>query len=96
MTPPAKFCRVPLSAMPTARPAAPSTAMKEVVSTPTIWITLITSITFSSVLVSPFRKGIREGSTSRLRMTRTIAFVIMPMTHNPRISTTSAIRALGA
>ena len=40
ITPPAKFCAVPLSAIPTANVAEAKSAMIEVTFTPSVWITL--------------------------------------------------------
>ncbi len=48
-TPPAKFCKVPLNAIPTATPAEAKMAINEVVFMPKMPITVTISIKYSTI-----------------------------------------------
>ena len=95
ITPPEKFCKVPESAIPIAKPAAPSIAMNEVISIPTIPMTVITNNTFKTMLNKLFKKGFREASISLLSKRLDTVFVKNLMTHNPIIKVKIAKINLG-
>ena len=62
-TPPAKFCSVPLKAMPTATPAEANTARNELVSMP---IMVMARSRLSDMLTKLCRKVVKEGAISLL------------------------------
>ncbi len=92
--PPAKLARLPCRARPTARPAAPSTAINDVVSIPTMPATLISSSTLSAMEASEPMNPCSVGSTLRLLMTPFIAFIRRPISHQPTSSVNSASASL--
>ena len=94
-TPPAKLASVPCSARPTARPAAPSTATKLVVATPSIWITLTNRSAFSPQPIRLPMKRCSVGSVSRFCMPRSTARTSTRMIRRPMKSTSSASNTFG-
>ncbi|MDT4890170.1 hypothetical protein FQZ97_1269740 [compost metagenome] len=82
-TPPAKFARLPCSARPMARPAAPITAIKEVVSTPTIEATLTSNSTLRTILARLPTKLCRARSTLRRSSTAPTLRVSTLINHQP-------------
>ena len=66
ITPPAKFCNVPLNAMPIARPADAKIATNDVVSIPRMLMIVIIRNSVSEMLTRLIRKLLSEASTSRL------------------------------
>lgn len=72
ITPPAKFCSVPLNAIPTANPAEANTATNDVVSIPNIPIMMTIKNNVSVMLIALNRNVRRDNSTflfSRMRNT---------------------------
>ncbi len=65
-SPPAKFCKLPDSAIPTATPAEAKRAAKEVVSTPKALTTMIIRRIVSEILTILFVKVLTLTSMSRL------------------------------
>ena len=61
-TPPAKFCSVPLSAMPMATPALAKMAINELVSMPSTPITVMMSRNSSVILMNDSRNDVSERS----------------------------------
>lgn len=82
-TPPAKLARLPCNARPMARPAAPIMAMKEVVSTPIIEATLISSRIRSTMLIRLQMKLLSARSTLRTSRTRPTLVVSLLISHQP-------------
>ena len=68
--PPAKFCTVPDSAIPIARPPAASSAAREVVSTPSVLMEITTSKTVIEIEVNEITNEAIVGSVLRLSNTR--------------------------
>ena len=95
ITPPAKFCSVPCIAIPTARPAAPSTAINEVALMPMMSITMMTSITFRSTSTSEARNDFSDGSALRLSSSLIMAFFSSLVSFKPIQSTRMAISSFG-
>ena len=94
-TPPAKLDSEPCNAMPIARPAAPSIAMNDVVSTPAICSTEISSSTLRVMLMSVLRKLRREGSTLRFSISVSVRRRSFLIIQKPAISNTIANRSFG-
>ena len=65
MRPPAKFCKFPDKAIPTATPADANKAANEVVSTPSLLMTATISRTVSKILTKLLTKLCTLGSTLR-------------------------------
>ena len=82
-TPPAKFARLPWSARPMARPAAPMAAMKEVVSMPIIEATLTSSSTLRIMLARLPMKLCRVRSTRRSASRLLTRSVTRLISHQP-------------
>lgn len=83
-TPPAKFCNVPLSAIPIATPADANNAMKELVSIPSIEITIIIRMN-SRVTLSALSMNIdRDLSTCRRIIRLFMLLYILLMISLPR------------
>ena len=91
MTPPAKFCNVPLNAIPTAIPADANNATNEEVLTPRIPMTITSNINISDMLIRLRRKVRNESSTFlRIKMPET-NFLIFFINHFPTQNMTKAI-----
>ena len=79
-TPPAKFCNVPLRAIPMATPALAKMAMNELVSMPSTPMTVIMSRNSSVILTNDSRNEINERSKSlRTIRARTTLYILLMM-----------------
>ncbi len=89
-TPPAKLASEPCKARPTARPAAPSTAINEVVSIPIIPATVIRTIALKPAPVRLIRKFLSVSSIPPLLSAAPMPRVTIPTIHQPTIKVTKA------
>ncbi len=93
-TPPAKFCKVPLNAMPTANPAEASKATSEDVFTPRMLMMKMIRMKFSTTETRFDKNLCSVGSPRRLMMPLAIHFLIHLMTQRPMTRTTRATTSL--
>ena len=90
ITPPAKFCKVPLNAMPMANPAEASNATNELVLIPKMPMMAMMRKNVSSTDTKLIRKELSDGSILRRVITLVKAFLISLITQRPSSSTTMA------
>ena len=90
MTPAAKFENVPWKARATARPAAPSTATKDVVLTPSVLMAATPTIVTRPMWTRLATKGTRIGSTRLRPRAFNVSLLAQLARTQPRTRTTSA------
>ena len=82
-TPPAKFCKVPLNAMPTATPADANTARNELVSMPKMPTMMMIRITFSEMDTRLLRNDVNDASIFLFCVIFRRAFMVYLMMSRP-------------
>ena len=90
ITPPAKFCRVPLKAMPMAKPAEAKSATSELVLMPKMPTMASIRKKVSKTETRLIRNEQSDGSVLRLVITFVKALLINLIIHRPRKSTMMA------
>ena len=95
-TPPAKFASPPCSASPTANPAAASIAMKEVISTPSIDIAVISTNTLRSIEKKLVKKCLSDASIFDFFILLSANLLSIFTIQNPKIITNIAATSFGA
>ena len=82
-TPPAKFCKVPLNAIPTAIPADANTARNELVSMPKIPTMMMAKNTFSEMDTRLIKNEVSDASIFRFCVSVLKAFMVYLIRSRP-------------
>ena len=94
ITPPAKFCNVPLNAIPMATPAEANKAIKELVSMPNTLIMVMSNTKLSVMPTRLLTKEYKEASTCLFCMIVQVRRNILFTSQRPMIKITRAISSL--